>query len=161
MLHFGLFLAQSTCKWVLGALYDPSQSAMETAEDPNVDLRKLIYNTVLWNASTPWRRMCNTSREKYRRPQVHVLAHLRAEIASLILNPTSSRRRWKKERSWSRSFHKHCRRATRSRYRSRGSHLPRQMRATSQSPCGKDRQPKNWADRMSEDEQEEMDSAKR
>ena len=47
MLHFSLFLSSKHMQVrFLGALYDLSQSAMESAEDPNGDLRKLMYSLV-------------------------------------------------------------------------------------------------------------------
>ena len=102
--------------------------------------------------------MWNISRENNRRPQVHMPAHLNTEVytASQILNLTFPLEMLE-ERSWSRSLHKCHRRAPRSRSWSRASHSPRRKWATNQSHRGKDRQPKSWADRISNDEQEEMD----
>ena len=122
---------------------------MEIPEDPNVDLRKLIYSLV---EHLEGEKSASTS-TRARAPQGR-------DSISDSESDSSSRRRWKKERSRSRSFHKRRRQATQSRCQSRGSHSPRQKRATNQSPHGKDRQPKNWADRMSDDEQEEMDFSK-
>ena len=123
------FLAQSTCKLVLGALYDLSKFAIETVEDPNVDLRKLM-NSLVERFDALQEDVEHLKEEKSACTSTRVCVDSSSDSES----DSSPCRHWIIKLSRSRPFHKCRQRARRSRSWSRASHSPRRKRATNQSP---------------------------